>query len=626
MSLRKNKNSRNSNGNVNPVKDVNSIQRVVDIILNSNHPQYVNENSIGIIFFSDVESGEYSENMAGLRTAKPINKNNFTYPLKGELVQVTIANSNEHYSQLGGDPSSTTNYYTQAINVHNNAGSNALPLKRFYRKNNKRETEPISDFNFQSEFVSPSREVAAKKLEDYLRTLGYTSGRSDRRAPNYNLFQKANGDYVFRLEDSKENDQKLGDYFKENRQLRSLKPSEGDTIMEGKSGQRVRFTITGPDGTNAVSRNVTDDPTDGNPNVGDKAMLISLGNDQQENITADAASVYLLENQSIPIDVSSTNIDSLKSEYTPIEDPLESIQNIPVKPIPNPLPDNELVINEESFETIQADTSDNNPSPPPSIAEEELGFSDPVFEALDVAIDEGILNVITPEGYELDAQPIKETPPEDLLLAEAEGDPAIVLNPNKFGYFYPGKNKKIGPEFDERMSPSYKKYLFDVHDDSTTKEDIMEHITSGSLVMIGDANVEPNKYSAYMESGQILDNKYYLHKTCAPAFISWIQEMDQKNVNWMLTSALRFGPRTGGGPHGLGLAVDFGNLHRELEKYDIKGSKLPKANKELRINSQTYKDIALIGAKHGWYNPWRLSDVGGEDEVWHFEYWGEPLA
>ena len=32
--------------------------------------------------------------------------------------------------------------------------------------------------------------------------------------------------------------------------------------------------------------------------------------------------------------------------------------------------------------------------------------------------------------------------------------------------------------------------------------------------------------------------------------------------------------------------------------------------------------MAGIGAQFGWYNPWRLSDNSGQEEIWHFEYWG----
>ena len=38
--------------------------------------------------------------------------------------------------------------------------------------------------------------------------------------------------------------------------------------------------------------------------------------------------------------------------------------------------------------------------------------------------------------------------------------------------------------------------------------------------------------------------------------------------------------------------------------------------------TDAYKKIAEIGVKYGWYNPWRLSDNAGTDEIWHFEYWG----
>ena len=61
--------------------------------------------------------------------------------------------------------------------------------------------------------------------------------------------------------------------------------------MEGKNGQRIRFTTTGPDGTNSISRNATDDPNDGNPSIGQRAIIISLGSGISENITADNASI-----------------------------------------------------------------------------------------------------------------------------------------------------------------------------------------------------------------------------------------------------------------------------------------------------------------------------------------------
>ena len=45
----------------------------------------------------------------------------------------------------------------------------------------------------------PSREAAYKKLDEYLRSQGFTSGRNTKGAPQYKLFQdKETGQYTFR--------------------------------------------------------------------------------------------------------------------------------------------------------------------------------------------------------------------------------------------------------------------------------------------------------------------------------------------------------------------------------------------------------------------------------------------
>lgn len=275
-----------------------------------------------------------------------------------------------------------------------------MPLEKDSRKlRPKRETN-VRSFEFKKEFKSPSRETAKKQLDNYLVSLGYT-GSNDPNAPLYNLTQTANGNYIFRLDDSQDNEQaatKLGNYFKENPELRPLIPSEGDSIMEGKNGQRIRFTTTGPTGTNAISNNVTDIPDDGNSSIGDKAMVLSLGNGSQENVTNDAASIYMLENQNIPIDTTSTNIDSLNSTYTPISNPLEEISKKPVTIIPQTLPEQELQIQNIQF-NIDIPIIDSNP-----LIEIETTQSveeiDPVFAALDEAQDEELL-VFNEESIEI---------------------------------------------------------------------------------------------------------------------------------------------------------------------------------------------------------------------------------
>jgi len=413
MSLRRQNNQGKSVGNQGSQRNQNLIKKVVDIVLDPNHQGYNTEEDIGTIYFVDVGFNQDYTNSTALPKAKPLSRNNMTYPTIGELVQIVEGPSNDIYNDLGGDISSKALYYTAAINVHNNTASNSLPLEKDTKKINPKRESNVKIFNFQKEFSSPSRETARKQLDNYLIGLGYTSGINDPRAPKYSLFQKANQDYVFRLEDSEDNEQKsvkLGNYFKENPELKPLIPGEGDSIMEGKNGQRIRFTQTGPTGTNAISNNVTDVPDDGNPSIGDKAMVLSLGNGSQENVTKDAASIYMLENQSLPIDATSTNIDSLNSNYEPLVKPLEEISKKPAVIIPKAQPNSELQIEggiEFDFSSI------NEPTSLKSITS-SLPEEDPVFAALDEAQNEGLIEFETEEieisGTDT-AEPFVETQP-----------------------------------------------------------------------------------------------------------------------------------------------------------------------------------------------------------------------
>ncbi len=393
MSLKKNRNQGSSVGVSGSPKNQNTTKRVVDIILTTSHPAYKSPEDIGVIFFTEVGFNQESLNTTSLPKAKPLSRNNFQYPIIGELVQVINSTSNDIYDDLEGDISATTAYYTPAINVHNNTTSNSLPNPKKTKKKNPKRSPKLNSFQFKREFKSPSREIARKQLNKYLRDLGYTSGTNDPKAPRYSLFENANGEYIFKLDDSnytKNAAIKLGNYFKENPELQPLTPSEGDSIMEGKNGQRIRFTTTGPTGTNAISNNVTDTPDDGNPSIGDKAMVLSLGNGSQESVTNDAASIYMLENQSIPIDATSTNIDSLNSEYKPLPPPLEEIAKSPPPITPT---------NDESEEsTTQATTFDfsdlekEEVDPPIIDKDENPEELDPVFAALDEAQDEKLLD------------------------------------------------------------------------------------------------------------------------------------------------------------------------------------------------------------------------------------------
>ena len=100
----------------------------------------------------------------------------------------------------------------------------------------------------------------------------------------------------------------------------------------------------------------------------------------------------------IPIDTTSTNIDSLNSTYTPISNPLEEISKKPVTIIPQTLPEQELQIQNIQF-NIDIPIIDSNP-----LIEIETTQSveeiDPVFAALDEAQDEELL-VFNEESIEI---------------------------------------------------------------------------------------------------------------------------------------------------------------------------------------------------------------------------------
>ena len=122
-----------------------------------------------------------------------------------------------------------------------------------------------------------------------------------------------------------------------------------------------------------------------------------------------------------------------------------------------------------------------------------------------------------------------------------------------------------------------------------------------------------------------------LHPSAASALKSWVNELTASRIPYRISSAYRDYAQqanlskkqtnaagAGSSPHGWGGAVDFGNLYSA-----VGGSTNPRINLDGRATSSArYESIASIGAKYGWYNPWRLSDNRGVDEIWHFEYWG----
>jgi len=136
----------------------------------------------------------------------------------------------------------------------------------------------------------------------------------------------------------------------------------------------------------------------------------------------------------------------------------------------------------------------------------------------------------------------------------------------------------------------------------------------------------PLKELVLLKPGTGVPKELRLAPAAAAAFERWVSAMRSKKIPFVISSAYRtyaqqqslqktgLAASAGFSPHGWGGAVDFSNL--------FIGTSNPQSNKEARINNPNYKLIAEIGALYGWYNPWRLSNGGKSDELWHFEYWG----
>ena len=388
MSLYNQQNQGRSIGTPGLPKSQKTTKRVADIILNKDHAAYTGPDSIGIIFFTDEKTKESASDTTTLPRAKPQNLNNFTTPLIGELVNIIQSTSDNYYPDLGGNPNFTSNYYTPAINVYNNAGSNAVPREDKKVKGNKKSKTDQSEptFEFQKEFrTSGAQEVASKMCNNYLRDLGYSSGRSDPRAPTYNLYREENGDYILRLEDSEENKVKLGSYYRENPNQLNLNPTEGGTVNQGKVGQRISFS----------ANNKPHHGGDFGIDKQNRAINVSLGNDEIEDINGDAASVSLSEGQKVNIKTASNLIASLHSEYKPYVEPLREIEKKPAIVIPTTNPTSELQV-EDHFSGLRDTITEVAHT---SILTTENPFSDPVFDALDEAQDEEILTIYDENIY-----------------------------------------------------------------------------------------------------------------------------------------------------------------------------------------------------------------------------------
>ena len=233
--------------------------RVKDIILNIEHPQAINfggYDAIGTIFFTKLDDNTpLEQTWTNINnTARPIFSFLKNYPLKNEIVLIMSSYDKNIYNTGG-----FTNYYFPNLNIWNHPHHNALPT-----------TKGISDDASKRDYKQTENGLAVRQIED----------------------EGTNLD--------------LGDYFKEQTKIKPLLPYEGDTIIEGRFGNSIRF------GSTNIGESILEENKNrwsDNSTVGDPILIIRNGQLEEtdgkgwvhsiEDIDDDASSIYLTSNQKL---------------------------------------------------------------------------------------------------------------------------------------------------------------------------------------------------------------------------------------------------------------------------------------------------------------------------------------
>ena len=236
--------------------------RVVDIVLNGDHPRFgeVGEwNGIGTIFYNSVTDPTTQNNTDN--QAKPAFSNIKQFPLINEIVylfSLPLPNSQEEFDSQG-------NYYFTPINIWNSQHHNAVPNGLVLNAEN------APDY-------SSTRAGLVRRVQD-------------------------EGTDIF-----------LGNTFNEEPDIHPLLPFEGDLIYEGRWGNSIRFgsTVSGSSNDWSITGSNGDPITiirnGQNPNIPTDGWVPTV-----ENINGDLSSIYLTSTQKLPLQASSINYNSYSS-------------------------------------------------------------------------------------------------------------------------------------------------------------------------------------------------------------------------------------------------------------------------------------------------------------------------
>jgi len=247
--------------------------RVIDIVLNENHPEFktVGEyNGIGAIYYEKVNDSGTKTN--GTNFALPYDPQLKTYPLINEyVILINIPNN-----QTGELSSSTSYFYLSPVNIWNHPHHDAYPNPLPYNDGNP----------------------TPNQSDDYA-ALGAVSGSVRRVGDDNEYFPDSELN-------SKSNTSQFT--FVEKANIHSLMPFMGDVLLEGRHGQSIRFGSTARPPADSkpilINNNWSSIGTNGDP-------ITILRNGQPvnstdegwvpitENISNDLSSIYLTSYQQL---------------------------------------------------------------------------------------------------------------------------------------------------------------------------------------------------------------------------------------------------------------------------------------------------------------------------------------
>jgi hypothetical protein len=243
--------------------------RVIDIVLDENHPKfnYVGQwNGIGAIFYEFVNSSGTTSNLS---YALPYDSQQKTYPLVNEIVLLfSLPNQ-----QIGVNTANQSYFYLKPLGVWNHPHHDAYP--NLVKSNNPQ----------QSQDYRATENGVVRQVTDGSTEIDLNSPVN----PSQNTFvEKSN--------------------------IHPLMPYMGDSLMEGRYGQSIRF------GSTAKSKSEISNNWSSEGNNGDPITILRNGQPTQvsdrgwipitEDISQDLTSVYLTSYQKIPFSIANENFVS----------------------------------------------------------------------------------------------------------------------------------------------------------------------------------------------------------------------------------------------------------------------------------------------------------------------------